>query len=285
MNYICQTILFSLEITMRNMLKITALLSGFLILFIIYHKKTEIIDPIEIEKQPQVNENFEKYSPLIDKINGENNKIKNIVIKNMPIKVKTNGMTFRLSGDLAHEKEKCFRFIVTSKLTGKEMDLGSNHNIFWFWSKRVNPPALYFAKHEDLWKTNLKTPLNPTLMIESLNVGVINKKLISKCHEDEKYFYLHEKRKSTTGDDCILATVIDKTNNQVKSRKLLDMNSNVIVNTIYKDNIIFIEWKDENASMEWDTSNKQINVSIPESLWKMPDYKKKINMGEQLLVE
>ena len=61
MNYICQTILFSLEITMRNMLKITALLSGFLILFIIYHKKTEIIDPIEIEKQPQVNENFEKY--------------------------------------------------------------------------------------------------------------------------------------------------------------------------------------------------------------------------------
>ena len=63
------------------------------------------------------------------------------------------------------------------------------------------------------------------------------------------------------------------------------MNSNVIVNTIYKDNIIFIEWKDENASVEWDTSNKQINVSIPESLWKMPDYKKKINMGEQLLVE
>ena len=60
----------------------------------------------------------------------------------------------------------------------------------------------------------------------------------------------------------------------------MDINSNVIVSTIYKDNIIFIDWKDENASMEWDVKGKQINVNLPDSLWNLPEYKNKVNIGE-----
>ena len=32
-------------------------------------------------------------------------------------------------------------------LTGPEVDLGSNDELFWFWVRRNEPPAVYFARH------------------------------------------------------------------------------------------------------------------------------------------
>lgn len=264
---------------MVKLLNFTVILCGFLIIFSLYLKKTNKFQDIPLE-EPIIEQEYRKKLPLVDKINEKNRKIDSVVVHSMPVKVKSNGFSFRLSGDLAHKKDKFFRFIVTSKITGREMDLGSNQNIFWFWSKRVNPPSLYFAKHEDLYKTNLKTPLNPAWMIESLNVGAIDQSKIYASKEDDVYLYLYEKRITASGEDCVFMTVINKKSEEVQSRKLMDMNSNVIVSTIYKDNIIFIDWKDENASMEWDVKGKQINVNLPDSLWNLPEYKNKVNIGE-----
>jgi hypothetical protein len=32
--------------------------------------------------------------------------------------------------------------------------------------------------------------------------------------------------------------------------------------------------------MEWDTTNKELNVNLSNSMWQLPKYKNKINMGE-----
>lgn len=266
---------------MRFMLKLTAIISGFFSLYLAYNLNKKHHD-VEIPSTPIENNktiNFE----IVDKINKKNEKTRTLIVKSMPVKIKSGTMSFRLNADLFHEKDKFFRLIVSSKLTGKEMDLGSNKDLFWFWSKRINPPSLYFAKHEDLWKTNLKTPLNPKLMIESLNIGIIDQKKITAHKEDDSYLYLYEKGTVANGDDCIIVTIIDKIIEKVYARKLLDVNSNLIVNTIYNGNNVFIEWKDENASMQWDMTNKEINGQIPDVIWKLPDYKTKVDMGQSLV--
>jgi len=271
---------------MRKLLTFTVVISGFLALFILIKHKI-------IEKPQVIQENINIKEPetkkfdiaIIKKINEENSKIKSVIIKSMPVKVTNGSMSFRLTGDLSHKKDKFFRFILTSKLTGREMDLGSNDEIFWFWSKRMAQPALYFSKHEDLWKTNLKTPLNPSWMIESLNVGIIDQSKIYGSNDDGIYLYLYEKRKNAVGEDCIFMTIINKKQENVWSRKLLDESGKTIVSTFYNGDIIFMDWKDENVSMEWNVKNKQTNIDLSESMWKLPDYKKKINMAEQSLVK
>lgn len=254
--------------------------SGFLSLYFIFKLKINLKNQEESPIQEiEIKKTFPKNIPLIQKINKSNSLINSVLIKSMPIKLKNGSMTFNLVGDLAHEKEKKFRFIVTSKITGREMDLGSNNDVFWFWSKRISPPALYFAKHEDLYKTNLKTPLNPSWMIESLNVEVIDQSKIKGFSENDEYISIFEKRISATGEECTLVTTIDKKTEEFLSRKLIDNNNKIIINTTYKENIIKIEWKDENVMMEWNVKGRQLNVSLPESMWIIPDYKKKINMA------
>jgi hypothetical protein len=71
----------------------------------------------------------------------------------------------------------------------------------------------------------------------------------------------------------------NKLTENICSRRLTDSNGKVIVSTAYNDHITTIEWKDENVTMEWDTKGRQLNVDLPESMWKIPDYKKKINMA------
>lgn len=264
---------------MRKLLISTVILFGFFIMFLILKNNHSNIPEIDVSNPNLIEIPFSK-NEIVNRINNKNKKINSILIKNMPIKAKNGRMTFKLTGDLAHNKDKFFRFIVTSKITGKEMDIGSNNDIFWFWSKRISPPALYFSKHEDLWKTNLKTPLNPAWMIESLNINLIDQNNISSISEDGVYLYLREKRKTAAGDDCVFITVIHKKSETVWARKLIDLNGNGIVSTFYSGENIIIDWKDENASMEWDTTNKELNVNLSNSMWQLPKYKNKINMGE-----
>ena len=131
---------------------------------------TVIID----EKTKEISIKDQKMVEMIKSINKRNSEIKTIYLANMPIKIKNMGFTIRASGEIVHKKERFFRLIVTHKITGREMDLGSNQDIFWFWSKRINPPYLYFSKHENLSNTNLKSALNPMLMIK-LSGQIIDK--------------------------------------------------------------------------------------------------------------
>ena len=267
---------------MGILLRLAVIISGFLILYLVYNHSKKPKDTFNNQEIPQTTQKNHKFDS-VEKLNEQNDKIKNLIVKAMPVKVSSGNMTFRLYGDLAHEKDKFFRLILSNKLTGRELDIGSNKEIFWFWSKRVNPPALYFAKHEDLWKTNLKAPLNPSWMIESLDVGSINQNKITSYKEEDDILYLYEKRQTADGTDCLFLTVINKKENKVCARKLLDNSMRTIISTIYKDDIIFMEWKDENASMEWNVKGRRTNVSLPDSLWKLPDYKNKIDMGNSLV--
>ena len=121
----------------------------------------------------------------------------------------------------------------------------------------MNPPALYFAKHEDLWKTNLKAPLNPSWMIESLDVGSINQNKITSYKEEDDILYLYEKRQTADGTDCLFLTVINKKENKVCARKLLDNSMRTIISTIYKDDIISETIIDkDNVSTDNELQNK-----------------------------
>ena len=70
-----------------------------------------------------------------------------------------------LSGNIAAERPGRFRLTAGTALTGQEIDLGSNDELFWMWVRRNQPPAVYFCRHDQFANSNIRQmmPIEPTL--------------------------------------------------------------------------------------------------------------------------
>ena len=76
-----------------------------------------------------------------------------------------------LRASLALDRPLRFRLRGETVITGAELDLGSNDELFWVWAKRNEPPDIYFARHaEFIPGANSVLPLPPTWLIEALGL-------------------------------------------------------------------------------------------------------------------
>jgi hypothetical protein len=77
-----------------------------------------------------------------------------------------------LGASVAFERPQRFRLRAGTGLTGAEIDLGSNDELFWFWRKREQPPALYYCRHDQfaISPARQTMPFEPAWLIEALGV-------------------------------------------------------------------------------------------------------------------
>jgi len=54
----------------------------------------------------------------------------------------------RLSAQVACEPPRRFRLRAQTSLTGNELDLGSNDDLFWLWIRRHEPAVMLFCRHD-----------------------------------------------------------------------------------------------------------------------------------------
>ncbi len=78
----------------------------------------------------------------------------------------------RLSADLAFEAPRRFRLKGRTALTGDEVDVGMNDELFWLWVRRSVPPAMYFCRHDQFAASNARgmMPVEPDWLIEALGL-------------------------------------------------------------------------------------------------------------------
>ncbi len=74
---------------------------------------------------------------------------------------------------LHYERSHRFRLIADTSITGVELDMGSNDEMFWMWVKRNRPPAVYFCRHDEFHKSAARDviPIDPTWVAEALGVA------------------------------------------------------------------------------------------------------------------
>ena len=77
-----------------------------------------------------------------------------------------------LGASVAFERPRRFRLRAGTGLTGTEIDLGSNDELFWFWMRRNQPPAMYYCRHDQFATSQARqtTPFEPGWLIEALGV-------------------------------------------------------------------------------------------------------------------
>ena len=75
-----------------------------------------------------------------------------------------------LRASIAFQRPKRLRLKAETGLTGSEIDLGSNDELFWFWVRRNQPPGVYFCRHDRFVasRAKLMMPIEPDWLIEAL---------------------------------------------------------------------------------------------------------------------
>lgn len=78
-----------------------------------------------------------------------------------------------LRASIAFERPKRLRMRAETGLTGTEFDMGSNDELFWFWVRRNQPPAVYFCRHDQIESSEAlrSMPIEPEWLIETLGIS------------------------------------------------------------------------------------------------------------------
>jgi len=78
----------------------------------------------------------------------------------------------RLSAQVACEPPRRFRLRAQTAVTGGELDLGSNDDLFWLWIRRHEPPVMLFCRHDAFERSAARTlvPLEAEWMPELLGL-------------------------------------------------------------------------------------------------------------------
>jgi hypothetical protein len=81
-----------------------------------------------------------------------------------------------LSGNIAAERPGRFRLTAGTALTGQEIDLGSNDELFWMWAKRNDPPAVYICRHDQFANSAIRQimPVEPSWLLAALGMMEID---------------------------------------------------------------------------------------------------------------
>ncbi len=173
--------------------------------------------------------------------------------------------------------------------SGPEMDLGSNEELFWFWVKRNQPPAVYYCRHNQFTPSAARqmTPIEPQWLIEAMGIAELDPSL---PHQGP--FPLSGGRyeirtiRETPEGPATKVTVINATSGVVLEQRVFDSQGRLLANSVasehYRDavtqlimpRVVEINCPPAQISMRIDLGNVLINrlTGNPAELWVMPAY-------------
>ena len=230
------------------------------VFFLLFNKKT-VFQEEKIKSSP---------SWVVD-LNVRNEKINKIYAD---IVIKYNNLSNH--GFICYEKDKNFRMI-TSFILHKNLDIGSNNKLIWFWSSSMKPKALYFCFHEDLKKARLKKIFHPNIIKKILGVDKIE-------YQNIKINEYNIEITENLENNLIKKTIINQ--NGIKESLIYDYGVEIlkikVIEFQYLEDCILpkkieLYWIEENIKCEWTLENIQLNNNYKS--FEIPDYSPKINLS------
>ena len=156
---------------------------------------------------------------------------------------------------------------------GKEMDIGTNKDVFWFWSRRFDS-KLYYSPKDQISKCNLKPQFNPNFFIKTLGFEPIKNNIKTDkgqlaFEELDKMVYLCEI------NDYAQKHYLYDNNKIIAYAQVLEMQE---VDGFVVPKTMELIFPEENLSVKWTFKNIKINT-LEGHNWNLPDITPKIIIG------
>jgi hypothetical protein len=194
-----------------------------------------------------------------------------------------------LHANIAFRRAKLFRLRAGMGLTGAEVDLGSNDQLFWYWIRRNQPPAVYFCTHEQFAASRARQaiPIDPCWLIEALGVAEFDPALPHQGPFAIPGGRLEIRTVRETPDGPLTKiTRVDAATAWVMEQHVLDAQGRLLASAVaegyrrdplsglFMPSAVRISSPPAGFSMRIDLGNVQVNRGGGETaeLWSMPSY-------------
>ena len=192
-----------------------------------------------------------------------------------------------LSTSIAFERPQEFRLRAVS-LVGAELDLGSNDELFWFWVKRNQPPAVYYCRHDQFAASQARqmTPFEPRWLIEALGVVDFDRSLPHQLTVLPNDRLRIDTDRDTPEGPMKKITILDGSQGWVLEQYLYDAHRRLVARSIASGHrrdplsglvmptVVQIDSPPAKLSLRIDLGNVEINRLSGDrtKLWSMPSY-------------
>jgi len=194
-----------------------------------------------------------------------------------------------LQAHIAFQRQRNFRLRADTGLTGTEVDLGSNDQLFWFWIKRNQPPAVYFCRHDQFPTSQARQmiPIDPNWLIEALGTLELDPSLPHQGPYPDKGNRIQIRTVRETPDGPNMkVTIIDSVSAWVMEQQIYDTQGRLRARSVvenyrrdprtklYVPTAVRVECPEAQFSMRIDLGAVQVNQlqGNPAELWTMPNY-------------
>jgi hypothetical protein len=195
----------------------------------------------------------------------------------------------RLSAQVACEPPRRFRLRAQTAVSGNELDLGSNDDLFWLWIRRHEPPVMLFCRHDQYAQSSARRllPIRADWMPELLGLISFNP---SDSHEGP--FPLADgrleirSRLSSPDGELLKSTLVDGTTGLVLEQHLFTPTGERLASVRTTQHRVDptsgaalprkveVSWpaSDVNFRLDLKAVTTNMPTSDPGQLWQMPAY-------------
>jgi len=195
-----------------------------------------------------------------------------------------------LSGNIAAERPGRFRLTAGTTVSGQEIDLGSNDELFWMWVKRNQPPGVYFCRHAQFANSNIRQmmPVEPSWLLAALGMVELDPASVydGPLPRGDGTVELRSKMPSASGT-MQRVTVVDARRALVIEQHIYDPSGKTLlasavaeshcydpVQQISLPQVVSIRLPPANIALKINLGNVQINqlAGDQSQLWTMPNF-------------
>lgn len=191
-----------------------------------------------------------------------------------------------LRTNLAVEKPRRFRLRALHPLSGPEVDLGSNQDLFWLWIKRSQPPAMYFCSHDQFAGSAMRRmiPVQAEQIVEAFGLATFDTQTPHEGPTRIAPGRLQIRSTLQSPDGALTKlTVVDERAGWVLEQHLYDAaqrhvasvrTSNHYLDALsgaYLPKRIDVEWPVASLAFSIVVERYQVNQPLGEDLWTKPD--------------
>lgn len=227
-------------------------------------------------------------APLEDVVQAVNDNTSRVQTLYAPDARIQSGKFPALRSSLAVERPNRMR-LQAGLLSGTELDLGSNDELFWFWMKRGQPPALYYCRHEEFATSPAKQvmPLEPEWFVEALGLTTFDPQGQHEGPQPVGADRLEiRSRIPTAGGDVYKITRVNARTGWVVEQHVYDPSGERLASAFASKHQrdaatgvtlpkrVEIQWPAQDLSLTVDLGETQINPSLADrpQLWTKPTY-------------
>lgn len=223
---------------------------------------------------------------VIEVVNRNNSQIHSFSTTNAELSSPDMPVALRGTG-IAFERPKRLRVRAGTLVTGPELDLGSNDELFWIWLRRSPRQTLYFCRHDRFATSPIRRmiPIDPDWLIEALGIAEFDPALPHQGPFVQKGGGLEIRTIRETADGpTTKVTVVHPVKGQILGQYLFDPRGQLVASSIIHEHRydpvtgltiprkIEIRCPPTQFTLRIDLGTVRINrlAGDPQDLWRMP---------------